>query len=126
MFSICNGAFDRSPPNGTIRGTILWKLYDGNILFNLWLLSGKLWYYGMVSYYSFKAIVPRQVRWANATASMLKASLAMLLASKRCAGLSPMVKTLIPLHYILVCHLNMESSNTSTDEEPETPKKRSQ
>ena len=55
MFSICNGAFNRSPPNGTI----LWKLYDGNIVFNLWLLSGKLWYYGMVSYYSFKAMVPR-------------------------------------------------------------------
>ena len=54
MFSICSGAFNRSPPNGTI----LWKLYDGNIVFNLWLLSGKLWYYGMVSYYSFKAMVP--------------------------------------------------------------------
>ena len=37
---------------------ILWKLYDGNIVFNLWLLSGKLWYYGMVSYYSFKAMAP--------------------------------------------------------------------
>ena len=46
----------------------------------------------------------------------------MLLASKHCAGLAPMVKTLIPLPYILVCHLNMESSNTSTDEETEAPK----
>ena len=45
-----------------------------------------------------------------------------VLASKRCAGRGPMVKTLIPFPYILVCHLNMESSNTSTDEEPEAPK----